>query len=131
MAVRGIRARACEVNWPDSSVYRLGNWTPSNFVEQHPAISIELLLSDSYVDFVGEGIDIPLRFGQITDSSLRTRSLGPKLRLVCASPAYLPHDYCQVGRELQIQYFADVYPVRVEAVGYQVLYDPENGKPRS
>jgi len=45
--------------------------------------------------------------------------------------AYLPHAYCQVGRELQIQYFADVYPVKVEAVGYKSLYDPENLKPRS
>jgi sarcosine dehydrogenase len=45
--------------------------------------------------------------------------------------AYLPYDYCQVGRELQIQYFGDVYPVRVEAVGYGPLYDPENTKPRS
>ncbi|OYU73440.1 MAG: dehydrogenase, partial [Alphaproteobacteria bacterium PA3] len=45
--------------------------------------------------------------------------------------AYLPHDYCQVGRELQIQYFADVYPVTVEAVGYRALYDAENVKPRS
>ncbi|MEO7940472.1 MAG: glycine cleavage T C-terminal barrel domain-containing protein, partial [Burkholderiaceae bacterium] len=45
--------------------------------------------------------------------------------------AYLPHEYCQVGRELQIQYFADIYPVKVEAVGYQSLYDPENGKPKS
>ena len=45
--------------------------------------------------------------------------------------AYLPFEYCQVGRELQIQYFADVYPVTVEAVGYRSLYDPENIKPRS
>ena len=45
--------------------------------------------------------------------------------------AYLPHAYCEVGRELQIQYFADVYPVKVEAVGYRPLYDPENVKPRS
>jgi sarcosine dehydrogenase len=45
--------------------------------------------------------------------------------------AYLPQAWCEVGRELQIQYFADVYPVRVEAVGYRPLYDPENVKPRS
>ena len=45
--------------------------------------------------------------------------------------AWLPHDYCQVGRELQIQYFGDVYPVQVAAVGYKSLYDPENVKPRS
>ena len=35
------------------------------------------------------------------------------------------------GRELQIQYFADVYPVTVEAVGYRPLYNPENVKLRS
>ncbi len=45
--------------------------------------------------------------------------------------AYLPHEFCEVGRELQIQYFADVYPVQVAAVGYKPLYDPENLKPRS
>ncbi len=44
---------------------------------------------------------------------------------------YLPYDYCQVGRELQIEYFNETYPVRVEAVGYGALYDPENVKPRS
>jgi hypothetical protein len=36
-----------------------------------------------------------------------------------------------MGRELQIQYFADIYPVTVQAIGYAALYDPENGKPRS
>ena len=45
--------------------------------------------------------------------------------------AYLPYEFCQVGRALQIQYFDDVYPVKVEAVGYRSLYDPENTKPRS
>ena len=45
--------------------------------------------------------------------------------------AYLPHAYCEVGRELQIQYFGDVYPVQVVAVGYRPLYDAENVKPRS
>jgi len=45
--------------------------------------------------------------------------------------AYLPHAYAEVGRELHIQCFADVYPVKVEAVGYRSLYDPENIKRRS
>jgi sarcosine dehydrogenase len=53
-------------------------------------------------------------------------SIGKNIAL-----AYLPYDYCQVGRELQIQYFTDVYPVKVEAVGYGALYDPENTKARS
>ncbi|WP_272010077.1 LysR family transcriptional regulator [Roseovarius sp. ZX-A-9] len=61
----------------------------SAFTSEHPAISIELLLSDGYVDIVGQGFDLALRFGAVTDSTLRTRSLGQYRRIVCASPAYL------------------------------------------
>ena len=59
------------------------------FLFDHPAISVELLLSDGFVDIVGQGVDIAVRFGVITDSSLRVRSLGQKRRVVCAAPAYL------------------------------------------
>lgn len=59
------------------------------FLQQHPAISIELMLSDGYVDIVGQGFDLALRFGNITDSSLRVRNLGQVQRWVCAAPEYL------------------------------------------
>ena len=59
------------------------------FVTLNPAISIELLLSDGYVDVVGQGIDIAVRYGQITDSTLRVRSLGQTRRILCASPDYI------------------------------------------
>jgi glycine cleavage system aminomethyltransferase T/glycine/D-amino acid oxidase-like deaminating enzyme len=45
--------------------------------------------------------------------------------------AYLPWDRAQVGRELQVEYFGETFPVVVAAVGYKALYDPENLKPRS
>ncbi len=45
--------------------------------------------------------------------------------------AYLPHDYCEVGRKLNVEYFSEIYPVEVVSVGYKPLYDPENLKPRS
>ena len=61
----------------------------SAFTEENPAVSIELLLSDGYVDLVGQGFDIAVRFGTVTDSTLRVRSLGTFQRLVCAAPAYL------------------------------------------
>ncbi|MFG6137421.1 LysR family transcriptional regulator [Halomonas sp. B23F22_10] len=61
----------------------------SIFQDRHPGIRIELLLSDGYVDIVGEGVDLALRLGAIMDSSLRVRALGDARRLVCASPAYL------------------------------------------
>ncbi|ASJ74008.1 LysR family transcriptional regulator [Granulosicoccus antarcticus] len=63
--------------------------TINHFVAEHPQISIELLLSDGYVDVVNDGIDIALRFGRVSDSSLRVRHICLSRRLVCASPAYL------------------------------------------
>jgi DNA-binding transcriptional LysR family regulator len=58
------------------------------FLAEHPAISIELILADGFVDIVGQGIDIALRFGTISDSSLRIRTLKPKRRIVCAAADY-------------------------------------------
>ncbi|MEP0520108.1 MAG: LysR family transcriptional regulator [Hyphomicrobiales bacterium] len=59
------------------------------FLSQNPEISIDLVLSDGYLDIVGEGIDIALRFGSITDSTLRVRQLVQRRRLVCAAPSYI------------------------------------------
>ncbi len=30
-----------------------------------------------------------------------------------------------------MEYFHEQYPIKVEAVGYRALYDPENTKPKS
>ncbi|MCH2274496.1 LysR family transcriptional regulator [Thalassospira sp.] len=59
------------------------------FMEMHPAIRIDLVLSDGYVDIVAQGIDLAVRYGTLTDSSLMRRRLGPSYRLACASPEYL------------------------------------------
>lgn len=59
------------------------------FTQDHSSISAELSLSDGYVDIVGQGFDLALRFGTITDSSLRTRNVGHYRRIVCAASAYL------------------------------------------
>ena len=45
--------------------------------------------------------------------------------------AYLPHEYCQEGRELSMEYFGEQYAVKVESVGYKPLYDPENLLPKT
>jgi len=61
----------------------------SSFQDRHSGISIDLMLSDGYVDIVGLGLDLAVRFGSIGDSTLRVRSLPAKRRVVCAAPAYL------------------------------------------
>lgn len=61
----------------------------ARFTRDHPAISVEMSLSDGYTDIVGQGFDLALRFGTITDSTLRTRHIGGYRRIVCAAPSYL------------------------------------------
>jgi glycine cleavage system aminomethyltransferase T len=42
--------------------------------------------------------------------------------------AYLPWDYCQVGRKLSVEYFSETYPVEVAAAALYVGYTPLNDR---
>lgn len=45
--------------------------------------------------------------------------------------AYLPWSYCEMGREVLLEYFGETYRAEVAGVGYKPLFDPENARPRS
>ena len=59
------------------------------FADRHPELKVELLVDDQIVNMVEEGIDIAIRVGWLTDSSLIARKLADSPRLLCASPGYL------------------------------------------
>lgn len=59
------------------------------FLEDHPNISLDLNLTDGFLDLAGQGIDFAIRYGALSDSTLRVRKLSEGRRVVCASPAYL------------------------------------------
>ena len=61
----------------------------ADFLAAHPAIEIDMHLSDDRVDLVGEGFDIALRIAALPDSSLRARKLRDIEVLIVAAPAYL------------------------------------------
>jgi len=61
----------------------------NQFMKQHPSVTTELLLNDHVVDMVKDGIDIGIRIGWLTDSSLLARKLRESPRLICASPEYI------------------------------------------
>lgn len=58
------------------------------FLDAHPKVEVELNLSDSYVDLVGEGFDLAVRVGDLPDSSLKARRLANSRRVVFAAPSY-------------------------------------------
>jgi DNA-binding transcriptional LysR family regulator len=61
----------------------------ADFLVAYPDVAIDLSLHDNYVDLVEERIDIAIRLGQLSDSSLIARKLYEVEMVLCASPAYL------------------------------------------
>jgi DNA-binding transcriptional LysR family regulator len=55
----------------------------------NPDLRIDLDLSDSQVDIVGQGLDLALRIAPLGDSELVAKKIAPNPRLICAAPAYL------------------------------------------
>ena len=59
------------------------------FMDAHPEVTVELQLSDAYVDLAEEGFDLAVRIGTLKDSSLVARKLGEAKLLVVAAPSYI------------------------------------------
>lgn len=59
------------------------------FLAAHPAVTVELLLSDGNQDLIEQGLDVAIRIGPQPDSGLIMRRVGQVRRMLVASPAYL------------------------------------------
>jgi DNA-binding transcriptional LysR family regulator len=63
----------------------------TEFLDQFPEVRVELILHDRNLDLVDEGLDVAIRIGPLSDSSLLVRRVGEVRRIVVASPEYLAH----------------------------------------
>ncbi|MBF0627386.1 MAG: LysR family transcriptional regulator [Magnetococcales bacterium] len=61
----------------------------AEFLLAHPAVEVDLVLNDRFVDLVEEGFDVAVRIGTLGDSTLVARRLAAARLLLCAAPAYL------------------------------------------
>lgn len=61
----------------------------SLFCKEHEGLTVDLVLSDSLIDVVGERIDVAIRHGVLRDSSLVAQKLMPVSYRLVASPEYL------------------------------------------
>ncbi|MCR0985051.1 LysR family transcriptional regulator [Roseomonas populi] len=59
------------------------------FLQDHPGLQVDLLLSDSIVDIVAQGLDLAIRIAVLRDNTLVARRLADNPRGLYASPAYL------------------------------------------
>lgn len=59
------------------------------FARQHPELKVSVDLSDRYIDLVEQGVELAIRIGELTDSSLQARQLTHIGHSLCGSPQYL------------------------------------------
>lgn len=73
------------------------------FMRANSDLTLNLDLSDEFVDIVSSGLDLAIRIGELPDSSLVARKLASVRRVLCASPKYLkkngtPRDIADLDR---------------------------------
>jgi len=59
------------------------------FLALYPDVNIELVLTNSAIDMLEEGIDVRLRIGGVDDSTMIARHLKTFPLILCASPTYI------------------------------------------
>ncbi len=59
------------------------------FLERYPEIEVDIVFSDRSLDLIDEGIDLAIRSGELSDSTLISRPLQDFRLLLCASPTYV------------------------------------------
>lgn len=58
-------------------------------VERHPGLAIDARLSDAYADLVKDRLDLAIRVGDLSDSTLVARRFAIQQLIVVAAPGYL------------------------------------------
>ena len=58
------------------------------FLALYPDLKIDLWLTDNDLDLIEHGIDLAIRTGNLSDSTLIGRRLASSPRVICASPEY-------------------------------------------
>jgi DNA-binding transcriptional LysR family regulator len=83
---RGVLRVSCPIMIADAYV----SDAVVSFIERHPAVSVELSVSNSMTDLVDDRIDLAIRGApRLESSSLVARRLATMAKAICASPAYV------------------------------------------
>lgn len=61
----------------------------ADFMQRHPNLTVEMILTDRYTDIVSEGFDLAIRVGHLKDANLIARPLAISELILCASPEFL------------------------------------------
>lgn len=59
------------------------------FLERHPGLTFDIILTENEVDLLKDGIHFEIRIGPLGESAYDQRILFDNPKIVCAAPAYL------------------------------------------
>ncbi|MCF6439815.1 LysR family transcriptional regulator [Pseudoalteromonas luteoviolacea] len=59
------------------------------FLRCYPKLKLELIQKDNFEDLMQQNIDVAIRIGTLSNSSLRAKRIAPNIRRLVASPDYL------------------------------------------
>lgn len=82
---RGLLRLSCAVAYGERFIVPLIN----DFVERHPSLRVDIQLTNHTVDLVQEGMDLAVRLGRLSESSLVATRLAPRVMHLCAAPGYV------------------------------------------
>jgi DNA-binding transcriptional LysR family regulator len=83
---RGVLRVSCSTSFADLYLSDI----IADFVKRYPAVVVDLSVSNTMVDLVGESVDLAIRVAtKLQSSSLVARRLASTPKVLCASPAYL------------------------------------------
>lgn len=72
------------------------------FQSRYPDLKVHLVESERFVDLVEEGIDVAVRVGNLTDSTLVASRLGSSRRVIVGTPDYFAgHSVPQIPQDLE------------------------------
>jgi DNA-binding transcriptional LysR family regulator len=87
------------------------------FLAQHPALEVDVVLSDGDIDLVEAGIDVALRISPLRDSALTARKIAHCRRHVVGTPAFFAaNGVPQIPTDL-ITYQAIIYEIYERRLG--------------
>ncbi len=58
------------------------------YLTRYPEMRVNMAMNDRFIDPVEDAVDLVIRIGELSDSSLIARRLAANRRIVCGAPAY-------------------------------------------
>ncbi|AWK88382.1 LysR substrate-binding domain-containing protein [Azospirillum thermophilum] len=82
---KGLLRLTCAVAYGEQFVVPLVN----DFLARYPGLRVEIELTNRTLDLVHDGMDLAIRLGRLSDSSLVATRIAPRVMHLCGAPGYL------------------------------------------